>query len=96
MLCISAAYAAVVRCPPVRLSVRLVSVTLMHCVEMSRHTVKLIFHHRDRVANSRTILVFFYIKPYGNIPMGTPSGDVQWRGSEKIAIFDQYLALYRI
>ena len=72
MLCISAAYAAVVRCPPVRLSVRLVSVTLMHCVEMSRHTVKLIFHHRDRVANSRTILVFFLYQTLWQYSHGNP------------------------
>jgi len=39
--------------------------------------------------------IVFRIKRFGIIPTRSPNGDVECRAYEKIAIFDQYLALSR-
>jgi len=55
---------------------------------------KLLNIHQFFSPSVATPFYFFHTKPYGNIPTGTAkSGRPMQVGYEKIAIFDQYLAL---
>ena len=49
------------------------------------------------VGKSHILFLFFYSRRYGNVPTKTasPNGGIEWKMYEKIAIFDQYLALSR-
>ena len=79
---------AVVRCLSVCLSV-CPYVTFVYCIKTSKRNIIPL-----SPSGSHTILVL-QTKPYGSIQTGTPNGDVECRVYEKIAIFDQYLALFR-
>jgi len=79
---------AVARCLSVCLSVRQ-SVTLWYPVKTAKRVISF-FSPSD----SQIILVFFRTKRYGNIPTETSlTGASNARWYEKLAIFDQYLAL---
>ena len=89
--CISAAYEAMPSCD-VCLSVCLSVcpyVTFVYCIKTSKRNIIPL-----SPSGSHTILVL-QTKPYGSIQTGTPNGDVECRVYEKIAIFDQYIALFR-
>ena len=64
------------------------SVSFVDCVKTNKHIFKIF-------AYSQTILVFAYqsLWRYSNGDPG--NGGVEYRGYEKIAIFDQYLAISR-
>jgi len=64
-------------------SVRL-SVTRWYFVEMAKHVIKLFTSGRD---------IFSYQTLWQYSDRETPNGSSNARGHEKIAIFDQYLAI---